>query len=415
MSVLTLSGKPINWDNPPAHNAKVKWSGRTTGGKEVIGSLRTIAHLDLLNERAIKRFGVAISVLQSSFNTGVSQSKGTHDGDATLDVWIPGVPGEVQQWFFRTNGSGAWWRTPAQGFSNHIHYIVLPPYHGPDVSKGYMQGGFKVGLYVDGGWSIEAARVTSSQIEDYYEHRTGLKGHAHDPSRFPKDIRATIFNLNGYIMEKQRDYSWFQPGKINSPESGTVLGLRKEFGALVNRTRFVGSKATSEGGGIRERSILRARVKGNTAHKGLAFSAAGGHAPPPRAAKARAKFMEVFAQIKAKFKGGDFNLGKRLAERALGRRVLGRGVVWLALPRAGWKVVSWRTVDVGGDHRAVLANMRHRKTGVVVRFLVINAMSVSASKAKASRIFANGLALNPDVVIGTECSDFRAALVDQRK
>lgn len=414
MSILGLGGKPINWANPPKPTDEVMWSKKTTGGKPVIGSFRTIAHLEHLNELAVAKFGIGISVIQGPNNSTVPASEGTHDYDACLDVWINGVSGTAQQWFFRQHGAGAYWRKPPS-FGNHIHYFTLPPYIGPDVSRAYAQQGFRVGRYVDGGWSTEGRRTTSSQIEDYYEHKTALKGHAHDPSPFPKDIRATIFDLNGYVMDKRTDYHWFQPGKIDSPSSGTVIGVSKEFGSLTNRTRFVGSKATSEGGGIRERSILRGRVGGNVAHDRLAFSAAAGHAPPPRAPKARASFMKKFAAIASNFKGGDFNLPKRLAQRATGRTVVGQGVLWLALPLVNWKVVSWRAVDVGGDHRAILVNVRHRKTGVVVKFLVINAMSVSTGQKKAAQIFANGLAFNPDVVLGVECSDFRARTVDARR
>ena len=46
MTVLTLAGKLIDWHNPPKPTDRVIWSERTTGGKQVTGSLRTIAHLD---------------------------------------------------------------------------------------------------------------------------------------------------------------------------------------------------------------------------------------------------------------------------------------------------------------------------------------------------------------------------------
>jgi hypothetical protein len=203
MTVLTLAGKPINWAKPPKPQARVMWSQKTTGGRLVTGSLRTIAHLDRLNSLSIKKFSVGISVIQGPYNTGVAASAGTHDFDACLDVWINGVDGYVQQAFFRANGGGAYFRTPAQGFSPHIHYFTLPEREGTDPSDDYRSGGFKVGVYVDGGWSTKGARVASSQIEDYYEERSALSGHLPDPTWFPADKAATIFDLNAYIARKR--------------------------------------------------------------------------------------------------------------------------------------------------------------------------------------------------------------------
>src|SRR6478735_6686204 len=51
MTVLTLGGKPINWNRPPKATARVKWSQLTTGGKPVTGSFRSICHLDRLNSQ----------------------------------------------------------------------------------------------------------------------------------------------------------------------------------------------------------------------------------------------------------------------------------------------------------------------------------------------------------------------------
>lgn len=203
MSVLTLAGKPIDWRSPPKAADMVLWSGKTQSGRPVRGSLRAIAHLDRLNSLSLKRFGVPVTVIQPPFNDGVEASEGTHDLDQTFDVWIAGVPGPVQQKFIRANGGGAYLRTPEQGFPLHIHFFTLPERQGADVSDDYRSGGFRVGRYVDGGWSTVGARVASSQIEDYYTHRNALEGHAHDPSWFPADIAATIFDLPAYIARQR--------------------------------------------------------------------------------------------------------------------------------------------------------------------------------------------------------------------
>ena len=202
MTVLTLAGKLIDWHNPPKPTDRVIWSERTTGGKQVTGSLRTIAHLDRLNNLSLKMFKSPVKVLQGPYNTTVKASAGTHDYDACLDVYIPGVAWLTQQTFFRANGAGAYWRRPP-AFGNHIHYFTLPPREGKDVNDDFKVAGFKVGLYVDGGWSTRGHKVASSQISDYYQHRTALSGHAKDPTWFPPDIPATIFDLDDYIARRQ--------------------------------------------------------------------------------------------------------------------------------------------------------------------------------------------------------------------
>lgn len=213
------------------------------------------------------------------------------------------------------------------------------------------------------------------------------------------------------------DYDWLQLGHVGDDVSGCALGVRKGFGELSEPRAVVGSMATSEGRevtghGIGTRLILRGRVTVDSVLGSLSFRAVAGHAPPERSPNARAAFMRVFARIRAKFKGGDLNLAGRVVHRLLGRRVIGDGVLWLVLPRLGWQVVSRRIIDVDGDHSAVLATVRHRRTGITVRILVINAMSVSTGPRHAARIFANGLDLEPDIVIATECADFRAVDVD---
>lgn len=204
MSVLTLAGKPIDWANPPAPTTRVMWSQRTSGGKPVTGSLRTIAFIDHLFVLAMKKYNSPLIVIQPPYNTGVSASAGTHDYDACFDWYIPNVPWREQERFARANGMADWWRRPP-AFGNHQHGFPLPPREGASISDDFSVGGFKVGKYVDGGWSLYGREVTSSQLADYYAHKTGLAGHAHDAgSWFPTVISKTIFNLNAYIARQRR-------------------------------------------------------------------------------------------------------------------------------------------------------------------------------------------------------------------
>lgn len=128
---------------------------------------------------------------------------------------------------------------------------------------------------------------------------------------------------------------------------------------------------------------------------------------------ARAKFMAVFSGVRAKFKGGDVNLPAPLAALAFHRRVVGSGVLYLTVPRAGWRVHSHESVDVGSDHDAEFVKMRHKRSGRLVSFLVINCMSVSTGKLHAAQIMRVGLELGATVIMASECRDFTAAKVDR--
>ena len=194
-------GAMVDWNDPPASSADAQWSKRDESGRTVKGSFRTICHLNRLNNLAVKKFGTGVRVIQPPFNTTVPASAGTHDFDACMDLHIPGEGWWDQQRFFRANGLGCWYRHPPK-FGNHIHGFTLPPREGQVVSDDFAVAGLEVGIFVNGGFSHAGGQVTSSQIEDYYNHAFGLAGQ-HDPnsdtSWFPPDIEATIFDLERYI------------------------------------------------------------------------------------------------------------------------------------------------------------------------------------------------------------------------
>lgn len=204
--VRHLNGRPINWRKPPAPNKMCAWSKRTSSGRPIRGSFRTLCHMNRLNNLALHKYGHEIVVIQSDWNTGVAASAGTHDFDATWDIYIPGVGWWETQRFLRANGFGCWYRHPPL-FGNHIHGFTLPPREGSSISDDFKVRGFKVGIYVDGGYSSRGGLVTSSQIADYYNEAFGLAGR-HSPhsdrSWFPKDKRATIFNLHNYVARRAR-------------------------------------------------------------------------------------------------------------------------------------------------------------------------------------------------------------------
>lgn len=147
-------------------------------------SRRTAAHLDKTKYKLHKRGkNEHLVIIQGSFNTSVPASAGTHDKDAVLDVRIDGMGWYEAQRFLRELGWAAWVRTPAQGFSYHIHMVSLPKYKLKWVAP--------VGEYVPG------------QVNDFYIHEDGLAGGGHDSTWFPNRIRATIFNYTAWKVAEE--------------------------------------------------------------------------------------------------------------------------------------------------------------------------------------------------------------------
>lgn len=185
-----LDGQKIDWNHPPAATKIVRWSKHDMDGRTVKGSLRTICHLNRLNNLARKKHGVELVIIQPPFNTDVPASAGTHDFDCCVDLFIAGVGWWKQQRFFRANGLGCWYRHPPK-FGNHIHGFTLPVREGTSHLDDFTT---QVGSFVPG------------QLGDYYNHAFGLKNQ-HTPdsdhSWFPNDIDATIFNLQKYIHRRQ--------------------------------------------------------------------------------------------------------------------------------------------------------------------------------------------------------------------
>jgi len=156
-------------------------------GQKFKCSRRTAAHIDKTRYR-LRKLGekrkktYTLRIIQGSFNTSVSASAGTHDYDACLDVQIIGMDWYEAQKFLRRQGWAAWVRTPAQGFSWHIHMISLPKYKKRFVAR--------VGEWVPG------------QIDAYYAHNDGLAGGGSpDNTWHPKSIINSIFRYNLWLAE----------------------------------------------------------------------------------------------------------------------------------------------------------------------------------------------------------------------
>jgi hypothetical protein len=228
--VRLRNGRAIDWTKPPKPTTICSWSKKTTGGRTIIGSFRTLCHMNRLNNLAVSKYGVEIQVIQPDWNTWVKASAGTHDYDATWDLWIPGVNPWEQQKFFRANGLGGWMRKPPL-FGWHYHGFTLPPREGKSISDDFQVHGFRVGIYVDGGWSTRGALVTTSQIADYYNHAFGLS-YQHRPGSdktwFPKDIKATIFDLDAYVAQRAKVKPKPAPKPKPKPTKKTIAQVAKE-------------------------------------------------------------------------------------------------------------------------------------------------------------------------------------------
>jgi hypothetical protein len=134
----------------------IEWDGHlTTGGERVLGSPRSIAHLEFTAHRARQR-GVTLRVIQSAWHKGVPASKHTHDFDAVYDFFVDGLGWDQAQTFLRRWGWACWHRRPDQGdWNDHVHGISL----------GYDK---PVGKYIP------------SQVTDYKNGALGLSG-LHEP------------------------------------------------------------------------------------------------------------------------------------------------------------------------------------------------------------------------------------------
>lgn len=110
---VDATAAPAPTGGEPAHNyGRTTWSGKTI-------NIRT---RDMLREAQRLSGGMTINLSQGSYNRGVSASAGTHDGGGVVDISSSSTT-LVQA--LRRAGFAAWIRTPAQGFSYHIHACAI--------------------------------------------------------------------------------------------------------------------------------------------------------------------------------------------------------------------------------------------------------------------------------------------------
>lgn len=211
LQILTHPGlNPINWKKPPARDTRVSSNLIAGDGVRFTGSFYVVTNMQWLQTKAPKQLGYQVHLMQPPYNDG-PLSAGTHDLDNPSDArpdrgFIDLDDGFRFQNWLRRKGWWCWFRHTGSWAAKstwHIHGGPLPP-DGHNFTT-------KVGVYVDGGLSQFGKITTSSQIMDYWNRSVGLKGqHASGldsdkRSQFPKDIKKTVWDFDGYVKAKQKE------------------------------------------------------------------------------------------------------------------------------------------------------------------------------------------------------------------
>ena len=105
---------------------------------------------------ALARAGVPLSmVTQGEYSNSVAASAGTHSGGGVVDIAAGPGNGPAMVARLRAAGFAAWLRTPAEGFSYHIHACAIG--------------------------DREIASGAARQVQSYFNGRNGLANNAADP------------------------------------------------------------------------------------------------------------------------------------------------------------------------------------------------------------------------------------------
>lgn len=130
----------------------------TVGAKTTVSGKTVNTRTKSMLTAAGKRAGITMSLTQGSYNPGgVGASAGTHDGGGVVDISVSGKSAAQMTAMvkaLREVGFAAWHRTPAQGFSHHIHAVAI--------------------------CDTDMSPSAQAQVGDYYKGRNGLASHAAD-------------------------------------------------------------------------------------------------------------------------------------------------------------------------------------------------------------------------------------------
>jgi len=126
-------------------------------------------------QEAEDRLGYELTIIQGSYNKGVGQSAGTHDGGGALDLADYGWQNKVR--VLRNIGFAAWRRPTIPGLWNaHIHAIAI---------------GDK-----------EMSPSAHNQVVAYYNGRDGLASNGPDPHPRPNPIPVFAYWRTFFVPVK---------------------------------------------------------------------------------------------------------------------------------------------------------------------------------------------------------------------
>ena len=174
---------------------------------------------------AERRLGYELTVMQGSYNTGVSQSGGTHDGGGAADLAPFDHKRKVR--VLRKLGMDAWhrpelWVDGRLVWGEHIHGVV----HN----------------------NKRLSAAAKAQTVDYDNHLNGLASHARDHQK-PHPDRPPVWNYHKWAREQR------QAERARRRWAGAA---RKAVNALRNLLRHTDDKAT--------RAEIQSYIKGVRAH-----------------------------------------------------------------------------------------------------------------------------------------------------
>lgn len=198
--------------------------GRYSDGRTMVINKRTAGMLDMVQ----RRIGFELTIVQGSYNTGgVSASAGTHDGGGVVDLRTWNLTVEQRNEALaaaRAVGFYAWYRTTAQGFDPHFHWVA----------KGDAE------LSSDARWQASEAEAG----------RNGLASRGTDTS----NLNVPTFNYTAYL-------EWIELTEL----ADRVAVLEARVTATTNARAQSAYASVIEGGAIENRvSTLEGRVTYNT-------------------------------------------------------------------------------------------------------------------------------------------------------
>lgn len=185
---------------------------------------------------------------------------------------------------------------------------------------------------------VNAEGVSERRPQDEVELAFTREGHFGVPDVW---LFCEISWLLLAALAKKHGLHAIQDGTRGSSAAGVGMASRRPIRRLG---AVVGTRATSEGGGIRTRTL----IGGRTFHAPWWI----GHAPPGRSPIARAAFIAAALLLRGVV-GCDWNRAVAWMKSATGRRQYrGIGVLGMRFPRS-WRVSAAWPVDVDSDHAGV--------------------------------------------------------------